>query len=213
MGLDLIVEGCARPGHEAEWRSLIERFFDDDVSDADVQRFREIAIPAHERLDAPRVGYDAAADAWILERRGASTPDEQAAVLKEFHGYYVVQLARSDGVPDYSHGDLYDGVDATSFRGSFLSICSDVLPKGLIADAWDHKLPEAAVAYGRSLLAAADAAAAQPARRPKVGLLARLGIAGAGSNPPLDEQLSIVRAGGRWFVFWGERGHAIRAWS
>jgi hypothetical protein len=28
----------------------------------------------------------------------------------------------------------------------------------------------------------------------------------------LAEQLDIVRAAGRWFIFWGERGHPIRAW-
>jgi hypothetical protein len=29
---------------------------------------------------------------------------------------------------------------------------------------------------------------------------------------PIADQLEIVRAAGRWYVFWGERGHAIRAW-
>jgi hypothetical protein len=27
MGLDLIVEGCAKPGHEQEWRQLLKRSF------------------------------------------------------------------------------------------------------------------------------------------------------------------------------------------
>jgi hypothetical protein len=28
----------------------------------------------------------------------------------------------------------------------------------------------------------------------------------------IADQLDIVRAAGPWFVFWGERGHPIRAW-
>jgi hypothetical protein len=30
MGLDLVVEGCAKPGHEDEWRRLLERSFADE---------------------------------------------------------------------------------------------------------------------------------------------------------------------------------------
>ena len=121
MGLDLVVEGCARPGHEAEWRRLLERSFgDDDPTEADAARFAEVSIPAYERLGAPRVGFDSAADAWIIEAQKASTQEEVVAVLKEFHGHYAVRLVKCDGVPAYTRGGLYDGVDETSFRGAFL---------------------------------------------------------------------------------------------
>lgn len=218
MGLDLIVEGCPRPGHEAEWQRTIERTFrDEELSDQDKARFAEISIPAYERVGAPRVGYDPAADAWIIEARQARTSDDIATTLKAFHGYYVLRLAASDGVPEYSHGGLYDGVDETSFRGDFLSGCDRVLHKSLIDQAWDHKLPQASIDYGGALLSAADAAAEGPALEepaPKRGLLARFGLGGKAAEPvAFEEQLRIVRAAGRWFVFWGERGHAIRAWS
>jgi hypothetical protein len=218
MGLDLVVEGCARPGHEAEWRRSVERAFGDDrLTEAEIARFNEISIAAYERVDAPRVGYDAAADAWIVEAQKASTPDEIEAVLKEFRGYYVLRLVTCDGVPDYSHGGLYDGVDETSFRGAWLDECGDVLGKGLIDSAWQHKLPEDAISYGRALLERASAAAvagppdkAPPAKR---GLFARLGLTKKVAEPlPFEEQIKIAESAGRWFVFWGERGHPIRAW-
>jgi hypothetical protein len=217
VGLDLVVEACAKPGHEAEWRQILERSFGtDEPQDGDVSRFAEISIPPHERVGAPRVGYDSVADNWIIEASKASTPQEVSSVLKECHGYYVLRLVESDGVPEYSHGGLYEGVDETSFRGSFLSGCNDVLEKELIEEAWGHKFPEEAIGYGQKLLATASAAAAvgpsrkQPSRR---GLLSRLRRAeNTPESEPFEEQLKIAQAAGRWFIFWGERGHAIRAW-
>jgi hypothetical protein len=214
MGLDLIVEGCPKPGHEHEWRQLLERSFgDEELSKAEVARLQEICIPGYERLGAPRVGHDNSANRWILEARNAKTPEDVAAVLKEFEGYYVVRLVECDGVPKYSHGGLYKGADETSFRGTFLNDCQDVLSKDLLNEAWNHKFPEQAVAYGKALLGAAEAAQDKgrvSPRRPT--LLSRLGLTKESEPVAITDQLDIARAAGRWFIFWGERGHPIRAW-
>lgn len=212
MGLDLVVEGCARPGHEREWRRLLEcAFSDSPLSEAEIAHFNDISVPGYERIGAPRVGFDAAADAWIIEARKSQTSEEVAATLKEFFGYYVLRLVKCDGVSTYSNGGLYDGVDETSFRGVFLKSCRNVIDKRLLAVAWEHKLPEAAITYGRALLAAADAAEISP-RDADRNFLSRLGLMKSAEPLPLPEQLDIVRAAGRWFVFWGERGHPIRAY-
>ena len=176
-------------------------------------RFQEISVPGYERIGAPRVGHDNAADQWILEARQPKTSEEAAAVLKEFEGYYAVRLVQCDGVPEYSNGGLYDGADETSFRGAFLNDCEDVLGKLLLNEAWNHKFPEAAVAYGKALLAAADAAQAggRESKRRR-SLLSRLGLTKEREPVAIAEQLDIVRSAGRWFIFWGERGHPIRAW-
>ena len=72
MGLDLLVESCAKPGHEGEWRRLLQRTFDDEeLSETEIERFQEISIPGYERIGAPRVGHDKAADQWIIEDSGA----------------------------------------------------------------------------------------------------------------------------------------------
>jgi hypothetical protein len=217
MGLDLIVESRAKAGHEAEWRGYIEQLFGaEEFSEAAVARFHEISTPAYANLGAPRVGFDAEADAWIIETREARTPDEIANVLKDFHGHYALALVESDGLPRWSHANLYDGVDETSFRGSFLEDCRSVLPKKLIDRAWEHFRPEDAMDYGRMLLGAADGAKrvgpiVGPSKR---GLLARLGLGRRTAEPvSIADQLEIVTAAGRWFIFWGERGHPIRAWG
>lgn len=223
MGLDLTVEAAAKPGHEAEWRRIIGRSFkNEQISDVEIAQFDEISIPSYENVGAPRVGFDAAADAWIVEVRGARTSEEAAQVLKEFHGHYALPLVSCDGLPLYTHANLYEGLDETSFRGAFLKDCTDVLTGDQIAEAWEHKFPEDAVRYGRALLTAADTAEAggSPPPKPpkseldKKGLLARLFGKKEATKPdpaPWDEQLRIVRAAGRWYIFWGERGHAIRA--
>jgi hypothetical protein len=214
MGLDLIVEGCPKPGRESEWRQLLARSFaDEELSNEEVARFHEICIPGYERIGAPRVGHDEAANQWILKAREAKTPEDAAAVLREFEGYYVVRLVKCDGVPEYSNGGLYDGADETSFRGAFLNDCLDVLSKDLLRGAWGHKYPNEAVAYGKALLAAFEAAeVADKAPKRRRTLLSRIGLAKEPEPIAIAEQLDIVRSAGRWFIFWGERGHPIRAW-
>jgi hypothetical protein len=211
MGLDLIVEGCAKPRHEKEWRHLLNRSFaDEELSDAEVARFHEISIPGYEHIGAPRVGHHSAANQWILDARKAKTPEEIAAGLKEFNGYYVIPLVQCDGVPKFRSAGLYEGADETSFRGAFLNDCCYLLSKDLLSDAWNHKFPEQAADYGKALLAAAQAAVGAPRRRRT--LFPRLGLVKESEPLALAEQLEILRAAGRWFIFWGERGHAIRAW-
>jgi hypothetical protein len=214
MGLDLVVESCPKPGHEDEWRRLMKRSFaDEELSETEVARFREISIPGYQRIGAPRVGHDNAANEWILKVQKAKTPEDEAAVLKKFEGYYVVRLVECHGVPNYSHGGLYEGADETSFRGAFLKDCQDVLNEDLLNEAWNHKFPEGAVVYGKALLAAAEAAeAGSRAPKRRRSLLSRLGLAKEREPMAIAEQLDIVRAAGRWFIFWGERGHPIRAW-
>jgi hypothetical protein len=214
MGLDLVVEGCAKLGREKEWRRLLERSFaDEELSEAEVAYFKEISIPGYQCIGAPQVGRDSAASEWILDARKANTPEEVAAVLKEFDGYHVVRLVKCDGVPMYSNGGSYEGADETTSRGAFLNDCRDVLSNDLLKDAWNHKFPEQAVAYGKRLLATADAVEAS-GRAPAPGrtLLSRLGLSKEREPVAIAEQLDIVRSAGRWFVFWGERGHPVRAW-
>ena len=212
MGLDLVVEGCAKPGHEGEWHDLLERAFSDSaLSEAEVAHFNEISVPGYQRLGAPRVGFDEAADEWIIRARKAQTPDEVVAALKEFSGYYVVRLVKCDGVPAYSNGGSYAGVDETSFRGELLKSCTNVIDTRLLDGAWEHKFPEAAITYGRELLAAAETAEKSP-RDARRNFLSRLRLTKSAEPVPLPEQLEIARAAGRWFVFWGERGHPIRAY-
>jgi hypothetical protein len=218
MGLDLVVGACAKPGHEDEWSQILRRDFEDDgLTEEDVARFNEISIPPYERIEAPRVGFDEAANAWIVEVKKATTPEQVAEVIKAFHGYRAFRLIRCDGIPRYSSSWDSNDVDETSFCSAYLHDCPDVLESGLLKTASSDMWPAEAVAYGEALLAAADRAEGRNAPVALKGVRWLLNKAGANKtkspDATLEHQLDIVRAAGRWYVFWGTRGHYIRASS
>lgn len=211
MGLDLCVEGKAMPGHETEWEVLIRRFFaGEEPTDADRERFQAISQPAYASLGAPRVGFDPGADDWIADKAAGRMTRDQA--IAEYHGYHVLALVVCDGLPKYTHAGLYEGVDETSFRGAFLSDCSSILTKAMIDAASEHRMPDDAVAYGEALLAAADEARQHKVGSPRKQPFWRGLIGKQPEAVALDDQLDIVETAGRWFVFWGSRGHPIHAY-
>lgn len=211
MGLDLCVEGRALHGHEAEWESLVRRYFAaEDLSEADVDRFQSISQPAYASLGAPRVGSDTIADDWIAAKMADRMTREEA--IAEHMGYHVIALVESDGVPKFSHAGLYEGVDETSFRGKFLELCTSVLSQQLIDDAWQHRMPDEAIDYGQSLFAAASDVKSGRTLEPRKPSFFRRLVGRSQSELSLNEQMEIVEAAGRWFVFWGSRGHPIRAY-
>ena len=124
---------------------LLERSFAaEELSQRKLPASRFLYL-GYARIGAPRVGQDRTANEWIPDARKPRTPEEAAAVLNGSEGYSAVRLVKCDGVPEYSHGDLYQRGDATSFRAAFLNDCQDVLSAGLLNDAWNHKFPDQAV--------------------------------------------------------------------
>ena len=206
MGLDLVPEGKAKPGFEPEWRLLLERFFDgENLTDADKARFAEVVIPAYANVGAPRVGFDALANQWIAAKRGATSPEAIAACLRDFHGYYVLELAKAPGAPKYCNAEGRRDIDRTCFRGAFLKDCVGLVGQAFVDRAWGNMWPEEALAYGRELTTAADQWEAAGASAEDADAL-------TGSPSTFEEQIDILRSAGAWYAFWGERGHPIRAY-
>lgn len=217
MGLDLIPVPKARPGHETEWLGLVEPLLRGKaISDEEMERFRAISILPEVTLGAPVVGRDPEADAWLHAFREATDPEEQRRLTEEFAGRPVLELIDCDGIPPYSNGDGTEGLDRTSFRGDLLDLCVEVIDLKTAERAWKSKLPEAVLDYGRALAdAAATASEHGPQYRPPVpppGFLASLFRRPPPPPMPFDEQLRIVQAASRWFLYWGERGHPVQAW-
>lgn len=223
MGLDLIPAGRAKPGHEAKWAACIQRLYDNKTeSEAQAERRFAVSIQPWADLGAPRVGENPEADAWALTEPGRDKTKSDAEVLTEMKGFHVLALLRGkcDGIPAYSHSGLYGGLDETSFRGSFLQLCEDILDEEVLLTAWTNCMPpEEAITYGVELLHAADraeqagAAAARRATKAKKKKAKRKSEEGEQAEEvSFEEKIEILRSAGRWYVFWGKRGHPIQAW-
>ena len=224
MGLDCVPLGVAKPGHEAEWRRIMESIYaDGTLAEALRGRLLDISVNAFEVLGAPTVGTDPEADTWVLERKPEDSEHTDDEFLREMQGYRVLDLVPEScaGLPQYTNGGLYDGIDQTSFRGAFLQSCEDIIGAKLLERAWtDVMRPEEAIEYGNALLDAAARTRAvggntEPAPDEARGMLSRLlGRARRRSRDddlPLEEKLHILASAGNWYRFWGERGHPIWA--
>src|SRR6185503_10945817 len=109
MGLDLYPAGRPKPGHEAEWERCMQVLYDggEETEEAAKRRFA-VSIQGWADIGAPRVGYDAEADAWALTEPHRDKNMTDAEVLKEMHGFYVLELMRGkcDGLPLYTHAGM-----------------------------------------------------------------------------------------------------------
>ena len=230
MGLDITVLGKPLPGHEAEFHDLsIALSISNGVRQGDrprpsfwkyllgmappqiskteiaakTDRFNAISTPPYAVLGAPVVGQDAAADAWVRER-AATAGKSPEQMLAEMAGYHVLQLLPDcDGLPAYSNGDMGYHVDQTSFRGAFLDLCINALPRTEAEAAWQMMTAPELLAYGQRL--------AEHAHRYALanGLVAQLGqrrVDWQDETSP-QAQLHIVDSLARWAMFWGSRGH------
>ncbi len=211
MGLDLVVLGKPKIGHESEFASGLAKVSrGDEMSEAETSRFLEITTQPYESLGAPQVGFSPAADEWIVNMYREKDDEKPAAqIIDENRGFYVLRLLdECDGIPQFSHANLYDGVDDTSFRGAFLDQCKSFLDKANLDRAWTKIMsPDEAVNYGQALLAAAT----QTPSPQKSGFFNKLF---SGSKQPIsfEEQREILKAAGKWYMFWGNRGHHIQAY-
>lgn len=234
MGLDLTVLPKPKPGHEAEfetlWReineadgklpkltgrkprkSLLGRLlaraeprFDTEAARA---RFYEISDPAFSQLGAPVVGRDPEADAWLRARLEAGGLDAAGVAerLEQMKGYHVLALAQPcDGLPVYSNSGLGGGVDETSFRGEFLKVAEAVLTD-LVMEAYLPMRAEDAVQTGGYMMRRAAEFAREYGVQHVLG--DRTFVYVNDGDPATWAH--IADQAGRWYCFWGAKGHGI----
>ncbi len=177
---------------------------------ARIQRFRDISEPPFATLGAPRVGYDAAADAWLrqkLDANGKAAELERAR--REMHGYCVLDLLPPcDGFPRYTNYGAYEGVDRYSFRAAFLDDVKEILGKDLHEKAWRRMTARELETY---------AAAIEAATRPWAERAGVAHVEHAQEAPPYREddpasRADVLFSAVRWCRFWASRGHGLEPW-
>ena len=227
MGLDMNPMAAPMPGFEAEFgallrqlpgrtppprSNLLDRLLGRDQQHPDretlITRFNEISVPPFSNLDAPIAGRDNEADDWIMARfsegRFGETDASANEAISAMAGRHMIEaLPDCDGFPVYSNGGLYEGVDRTSFRGSFLNDCQDCLSQEQMERAWVHMSAEELSAYASEL----SQSSARFARARGVEK-----VLGQREPPDAEEnndaaQAHIVDSLARWASFWSAKGH------
>ena len=211
MGLDMRPLNKPKAGKEQRFYELYRLITSDnlppDQYDALLEEWFGLGIPSYETFNAPQVGKDARADAWLREQYDAhDSPDKPPfdEVYEDYRGYYVIELApEQDSVPVYRAF----GQDENVFRGQFLADCQELIGEDLLNEAWSNHLAEEAVDYAQRLIAAVTPTAQQH----------RLEYLKDQYEPPeaapesLESQLHIVYSLARWLMFYGSRGHGYEA--
>ncbi len=230
MGLDMNPMGKPLEGHEDEFRDLLSRldgktpegsekgflgrlFGKAENRDELVARFQEISVPPFASIGAPIVGQDAAADDWVrstfADGRIPSMQSETEA-LEKMAGYCALQaMPECDGFPVYTHAYQYDGVDRTSFRGSFLPLCSAFLDDELVNAAWTNMLANDLARWGRDMSDAARKFAEG------AGVTHVLGRRHAQEEFSEDDPATLAHiadSAARWALWWSDRGHGSEAY-
>jgi hypothetical protein len=225
VGLDWNPGNKPKPGHEAEFVDLFNRIEAGragDARDGLIKRFREISITAFETLGAPVVGRDPQADEWARQLRVEQGYDEsEENFLAHLNGFAVLPLVPPcDGLPRYTNGSPGGYVEEYAFRAQFLQDCADDIGEELLAAAYESKLSDELLVYGRQLLARAE----DLARRHGVDPLnlvvpdevPTMEEFEAGKRAPttwsVEHRVDVAHSAGRWCVFWAERGHFLDAY-
>ena len=211
MGLDMRPLNKPKAGKEQRFYELYRLITSDnlppDQYDVLLEEWFGLGIPSYETINAPQVGKDARADAWLRERYDAAeSPDKPPfdEVYEDYQGYYVIELA-----PERDSVSVYRafGQDENVFRGQFLADCQELIGEDLLNEAWSNHLAEEAVDYAQRLIAAV----APAARQHGLEYLKDQYEAPEAEPESLESQLHIIYSLARWLMFYGSRGHGYEA--
>jgi hypothetical protein len=173
----------------------------------------EITISPYETLGAPRVGRDAAGDAWIRNKY-ENAPNKSASIdewVQKFQGFYVIELVPvHDGLPIYSNWPLDSHWERWSFRAQFLRECEDVLDPSLLDEAWLHHTASQLADYGVRLMGWATAYAEKEGVT-RIVRQRELETADVSDEIKPIQKAHFVASAARWAAWWSERGHGMMA--
>jgi len=210
LGLDWIPAAGPLPGKEVEFNKILDAVLTstEDTIDELHDQLDLVSRFTPEAVKAPRVGFDEIANKFMEERYQNEQPEEPFNEwVKQFHGRGIISLAdQCDGIPRYSNGGYYDGVDSTSFRGGFLNECLDIIGKKLLDQAFETMRAEQLLRYADQLEERANSSA----RIRKIDLN-RIDWSQAETSEYI-QQLDIVLCAARYCRFWGQQGFYVRAW-
>jgi len=221
MGLDMRPMGKPKPGFEKRFVDIFEMVTKDKIPQPSfldklkgkkyptkielLNEWFENQITTYETIKAPRVGRDKDAEEWIRNKYNLlEQKPSLEQFLKEHDGYYVIELAlEQEGVPVYKA----IGQDENVFRGQFLQDCIDIIGEDLVNEAWETKLANETLDYGKRLMAVAD----RLAKEQNVEYLKTQRLPPDSDESTIESSLHIVYSLAKWLLFYGENGHGYEA--
>ena len=221
MGLDMRPMGKPKPGFEKRFLEIFKMVNGGTIpkptlldklrgkkfptEEELLEEWFAIQITTYETIKAPKVGRDKEADLWLKQKfkeLKENPPFDE--FLREYEGYYVIELAEElDGVPVYAS----IGQDENVFRGKFLEDCVDLVGEELVAEAWNTKLAEETLDYGKRLMEIAD----ELAKENNMQYLKEQRMPPDVSEDKIEWKLHIVFSVAKWLIFYGRNGHGYEA--
>lgn len=221
MGLDMIPMGKPKLGFEKRYAEIFQMITTNNfpkpsfldrlkgkkylTKDELLNEWFENQISAYETIKAPMVGKDKEAEEWLKERYlelEEKPPYDE--FLREHQGFFVIPLAKEqDGVPSY----ISIGQDENVFRGEFLADCVDLIGEDLVNEAWETKLADDTLDYGKRLMIIAN----------KIAIENKIEYLKDQENPPeanvnsIEFKLHVIYSLAKWLIFYGKNGHGYEA--
>ena len=209
MKLDWEPLATPKRGHEQEFADLFRKLLTSTGAKRDrvFQWFVDVAVPPFESVGAPRVGFDAEADAWLVARvEKSGRLHELDEIRAEMRGYHVLALLPPcEGFPVYSNSRISDDLERYAFDASQLLEARDVLGEELCARATTPMLADAHLAFGEQLLEVATRFARDEALPEHVATI-REPVFPEGSK---ERTGHVLFAAAKWCVHWARGGHGL----
>jgi hypothetical protein len=209
--MNLAWEPLATPkrGYEREFADLFKKLMTAKGSRVEqlMQWLSDVSEPPFTTLGAPRVGVDAEADVWLVERVAKSNRTaELAQIQKDMEGYNVLELMPPcDGFPVYSEHKTVEALDRYSFNAGLVVELGDALGPEMLERCYTSMLVEDHADFASKLTDIATKYWLDNTLSDHVATI-REPVFPEGSQ---DRSGHILYAAAKWCTYWSQRGHGL----
>ncbi len=209
MGLDWEPLPIPKKGQEKEFEDLFHKLAAARGSRRDrlLEWFANASTPAYSVIGAPRVGYDEAADEWLVKRvEKQQRMEELEEIKREMRGYCVLALLPPcDGFPVYSNYVASDSLERYAFNAELVIAEHAIIGDELWERAHSAMLPGALAEFAEKLHEVAQRFVLEHGLPSHVETI-REPVFPEGSR---ERSGHVLFAAAKWATYWSYRGHGL----
>lgn len=198
-----------KPGQERELEDLFSKL--EGATGARRDRllgwFSDASLPAYLTLGAPRVGFDAAADEWLVKRTEKQKRMPELDTLRaELHGYSVMELLPPcDGFPVYSSYLTSETLERYAFDAERVLAEREIIGDEMWRLAQTAMLAEGLARFAERLHEVAQRYVLENELPAHVETI-REPVFPEGTK---ERRAHVLFAAAKWSTFWSFRGHGL----